>query len=276
MNLLYKIAPSQWNADAPNPFADDGQYGNSWSCFSTRGKDTYRYLIGRSKAGCWQLKFGRNNSEYRGRVVDFIGYENRNGRTVILDSEPGNYIEILLREIESEMPGLGTVRESDPKYVLHSTSLEAWDHIKASGELVAAAFLKERWNFDDSDSEAAEYIRNEPPDYKEYVMLGIIGGGFTEIVVASYQTRKMITDENVEYSPGARLYIKNHAIIADGLGVRDGVHTMKVHRRLPLENYLAVVVTRDDVRLEKDEKHWTPKLFAEKADRRFEKLLAGA
>ena len=115
--------------------------------------------------------------------------------------------------------------------------------------------------------------QQERPEYKEYVMFGGIEGGFTEIVVASYQKRKMICDENVEYSPGARLYIKNHEIINDKIDVRDGLHLMKVYKRLPLKKYLAAVVTKEDVCLEKEENFWTPKRFAAKANIEFERLL---
>lgn len=154
------------------------------------------------------MKYGQNNEEYKSHIIDFIRYENANGRTVILDTEFGQEIEILIKALIDVTPFPGIIRKTDPEYVLHSTSIDAWNKIKTLGEITAAAFLRERWNFDDSESETAKYIKNEPPEYKECVMFGGIGGGFTEIVVASYQKKKMICDENVEYTPGARLYIQ--------------------------------------------------------------------
>lgn len=67
--------------------------------------------------------------------------------------------------------------------------------------------------------------------------------------------------------------IKNHEIINDKIDVRDGLHLMKVYKRLPLKKYLAAVVTKEDVCLEKEESFWTPKTFAAKANMEFERLL---
>ena len=69
------------------------------------------------------------------------------------------------------------------------------------------------------------------------------------------------------YRPGARFYFDAEAIALDGLLVRDGLH-VKVERRLPLAAYLLWTATPENV--DPDETEWTPKKFAEKADKSFE------
>jgi hypothetical protein len=74
-----------------------------------------------------------------------------------------------------------------------------------------------------------------------------------------------VTDENATYEPGVRLYFDNHRIIEDGLGVRDGLHLMKVHRRLPLEPYLLAAVRAADLDPVR-EGGWTLRSFVARAN----------
>ena len=123
-------------------------------------------------------------------------------------------------------PLRGVPRPSDPEFLIHSTTHEVWEEIRSAGEMRAAAYLPERWNLDDEDNETNRYLRSEPPEYREYIMFGGMTGS-SELVLASYRARKFIMDENAEYRPGVRIYVKNYEIIKDKIGIRDGIHTMK-------------------------------------------------
>ena len=269
----YVIAPTGWKIDDPNPFSTDGLYANNWSCFSTRGTFTYRFFTGRSKSGCWHIQFKIRNEEYKDHLADFIRYENKNRRTVIVDTQFGDdFIQIIQKQMDLT-PTPGFQRETDPEYILHSTTNETWKCIKESGVMIAAAYLKERWNFTDTDNPTDQYVKNEPPEYKEYIMFGGVGSGNTEMIVASYQKKRFINNENIEYVPGARIYLKNWEIIRNHLDTRDGIHLMKVHRELPIDKYIAAVVTRDDLTLKEEEEYWTPKLFADKSNMEFRRIV---
>ena len=57
---------------------------------------------------------------------------------------------------------------------------------------------------------------------------------------------------------------------AAGLATRDGVHTLKVRDRLPLQPYLVAAATVADVDPQGTVETWTPRLFLERANAWFE------
>lgn len=268
--IQYEIAPENWTPDDENPFTSDGTYGNGWSCFSTTADFEFRFFTGRSKSGCWSIQFRKGNQEYQEHLGDFLIYENGNYRTVILDLEKKDEAKQIVARCLGETLMSGFRRSNDAQYMVHSTTEEAWRSIEASGELTAAAFLRERWNFDDEDNGTDAYLKDEPPEYKEYIMLGGIDTMAPELVVASYQARKFISDPDVQYEPGVRIYIRNYAIIDDQLDVRDGIHPMKVHKRIAIGRYLETAIRASNLELMPGEEYWTPKLFVQKANAAFQ------
>jgi hypothetical protein len=88
--------------------------------------------------------------------------------------------------------------------------------------------------------------------------------------MASKQAGDFRLDPDTSYTPGVRLYFDLHAIIRDGLGVRDGLHLVKVRNHLPLTPYLLGAVGLEDVAAGDPGKDWTPRLFTQQADRIFE------
>ena len=94
-------------------------------------------------------------------------------------------------------------------------------------------------------------------------------GSGSEIVVNSHLRGKPCFDPNALYEPQARMYFDAHKIIADGLALRDGTHTIKVYGALPLEGYLLRTVFAGDVALPAGEMYWTPTLFTEAANALF-------
>jgi hypothetical protein len=266
--LEYRFAPVGWQSDHPNPFAADGMYGDSWSCFSTLGTPDYDYLTCRTISGCWLFKLTIARVDYTTRLIDFVRYENKNGRTVIIETSSGVATASHIEALEKQTPSPGIIRDSDEPFLVHSTDATAWRKIQSAGELTATAFLSTGRNKSDPSDETAEYMRHEPPEYKEHIMFGSVSTTSTEVVVSAFQKKKMVLREDVEYDPGARIYIDNHTLIRDGLDVRDGLHTMKVHGHLSLK-YMAAVVTVDDVEMPHGLHRWTPRTFTEKANELF-------
>jgi hypothetical protein len=144
--------------------------------------------------------------------------------------------------------------------------LEAWAKIKEDGELRSVALLRSNGvNFGGIGLRAF----GEPEDYAEYVMLTGIDGIGPEHVVASWKRGCVFTEENTPYQPGARLYFDGHRMIQDDIVISDGLHTFKVHDRLPLEPYLVTAVTAVDVDPYGEMAEWTPRSFLDRANEYF-------
>ena len=108
----------------------------------------------------------------------------------------------------------------------------------------------------------------------DYIMFGIIDPTTPEKIVASYRAGRFVLDDDAVYEPGVRLYFDNHRMIVDHQIVRDGLHTAKVHKRLPLSPYLLAVIGVNDLDSRREVKLWTPQLFVERADKAFWSYLA--
>lgn len=269
----YLLAPDGWSPREGNPFTGDGSYGNEWSCLSVRASLLHGPFSGRSRSGCWMAGFGREDTGCEEGIADFIRYENGCGRTVILVSDDRDSITHTVKDALSCVPPSGTIRAGDPPCLIHSTTAAAWRAIEDSGELVARAFLPEGGGPSGmaEGDRVGSYMAAEPPEFADYVMFGAVGGGETELVVASRQHGRFDVDLDAPYEPGARLYLDNRAIIRDGLAVRDGLHAMKVRERLPLSRYLIAVVTPADL-VPDGGNTWTPNSFAQRANVRFSAL----
>ena len=161
------------------------------------------------------------------------------------------------------------VRPSDPRWVVHSTARDAWHNIRRCGELQSLAKLSVRGAYTGG---LGLDTFGEPEDYAHYIALGRIYGTGAEHVVASHQKGRIITDDDAEYQPGARLYFDGHRIIQDGLAVRDGVHLLKVRERLPLVPYLCAAVGVKEVDPHGSVSAWTPRLFLERANAHFQRV----
>ncbi len=270
---MYKKAPPGWSYIDPNPFTPDGSYELGWSSFCILDRDDDQFMTGRIGTGPFSARFGRRVKHLEVRLIDFLRYENGQGRIVIL-SFPGDMdIDQYIEEAQSKVPGPNVVRPDDPKIVVHSTTLEAWKKIRTDGQLKSAAELS-RSSFQpvriiESSSEVGRYLTDEPPEYSDYIMFGTITSTTPEKIVASYQAGRFVLDDNAIYEPGVRLYFDNQRMIRDDLIVRDGLHTTKVYKRLPLSAYLLAAIGVNDVDPCQEVKTWTLQSFMERADNLF-------
>jgi hypothetical protein len=196
------------------------------------------------------------------------------GRQVILAFPEGVDADEIIRSAWEATADQRAVRASDPAVVVHSTTREAWKAIERDGMLKSTARLHAEGCLPASPpaetSELAEYYRGEPEEYADYIMFGGLGHPAVESIVASKERGYFCLDSDVRYEPGVRLYFDLHAVIRDGLGVRDGLHIAKVRNHLPLKPYLLGAVGVEDIQ-DGASQDWTPKLFTREADRAFQR-----
>jgi hypothetical protein len=269
--MRYVVAPPEWTCTGRNPFTENGSYGLSWSGFVILDHDDDQYITGRGSNGLFSARFGRRVDHLKSRLTDFIHYENAYGRTVIVSAPPDVSVDRFVAEAVAETPGPQVIRADDPEVIVHATTVEAWRSIQSAGELVAASQLpsKPRLASSATGSEVEQYYENEPPEYHDFIMFAPLGATTPEKVLASYRAGRFLLSDDVVYEPGVRLYLDNHAIIRAGLDTRDGLHTAKVHGRLPLSPYLLAGIGVPDVDEQGHVATWTPRTFVERADSLF-------
>jgi hypothetical protein len=257
------IAPPGWEPDQPNPFSADGSY-EGWSCFRlTEAHDDW-IRNGCEPSGLYLISLGRRCVHVERRLGDFLRYETAQGRKAIVAGLSEQQVQQALTTTVEPT----TVRCGDPRWMVHATSLEAWAAIRACGELRPFALLPEA-----GKRAIGELLLNDPPDYAQHVALGEIDKIGPEFVVACRQAGKMLPNPDVAYEPGARLYFDAHAIIHDGLAVRDGLHPLKVRDRLPLNPYLIAAITVADLPPLPEGQRWKTTLFLQQANVHFTKML---
>lgn len=261
--MEYFKAPQEWKYTDRNPFTEDGAYGWEWSCFCLLDSEGDQFYTGKSGSGLFSARFGRGVKNLEHRLVDFLRYENAQGRKVMLSFPDDVDIDAYVRQALLRAPEERSVRPDDPRVVVHSTTSDAWKSILKDRELKAASQLALKRSGTGEPSEVELYYRNEPPEYKDYIMFGDVDSPASEMVLASVAKGRFVMSEDAEYQPGVRLYFDNHRLIADGLGVRDGLHLVKVRTSLPLEPYLLAAVTVEDVDPEGTVEVWTLRKFVE-------------
>jgi hypothetical protein len=129
----YFIAPARWTPDAENPFSDDGAYGPGWSYLAIIDGDNFRH--GQTPDGLFGMRFGREMPDFSARLADFLRYEAEHGRTVIVAAADDRGCAATIALALDETPAGPPVRPSDPRWMVHSTSADAWPAICACGEL---------------------------------------------------------------------------------------------------------------------------------------------
>lgn len=263
--MIY-YAEDNWTPLKNNPFSDDGQYGENWSAFVYDAHIDYctNMLNG---AKVYTLRVSPEFDFQHERLFDFVRYETSYNRNLIIKSIEieGGHIKKSIDELEYD--DLTKVRETDPKWMVHSSTKELWKSIKETGSLLSPSELKERHI---EVKEIGLKALMEPKDYSEYIMLDVLNG-CGEIVVNSRQLGHVCTDPNASYNPGIRLYFDAHRIIEDGLATRDGLHLLKVKKELPLERYLVGVIEKD---LLEPKDVWTPTTYTEAANNYFLNTIA--
>jgi hypothetical protein len=270
--MKYLKAPSGWAPEVGNPFSSDGRYGDEWICFRIHPTDDHANCCGGGRKSVYTLCLGRKTANLNQRLSDFLRYGNGLGRNVILSFPENMNVDSFVQESLGNAEANDFVRKDDPKWVVHSTSLEAWSNIRKDGMLKSRSVQeKEGCN---SRGGIGFDLLGETPEFVEYIMFGTIDSLSPEFVVASQKAGRILTEADAEYQPGARLYFDNHQIIRKGLAVRDGIHTMKIHRRLSLVPFLVAAVSAAELESEKNVPYWTPQTFISEANLEFQRKAA--
>jgi hypothetical protein len=252
--MMYLKAPSRWKPSDPNPFSDKGIYGPAWSCFCIEGMDRRANFCGGGKTGPFVFRLGVDCLSLTSSLADFLRYERQHGRQVIVACPESMDVDALVRQALRDTPPPAIVRPADPRWVVHSTTLDAWASIRADGRVKSLATLRREGK---RVSGLGQDELGEPPDYADYVVLGRVDEVNAEHVVSSRQKGRIVTDTDLPYRPGIRLYFNNHRIIRAGLVVRDGLHTTKVHHELSLSPHMAASVSVTEL----PDQAWTPGTF---------------
>ena len=203
---------------------------------------TIRWLRAEPATVPSRLRADRHVPHLQNRLIDFLHYENAHGRTVILLFPKGVDVDAAVAQALARTPHADVVRPDDPAFIVHSTTLAAWEMIGRDGQLRAASHLAQQLRSLEPASDLERYLQGEPPEYSDYIMFGEIGSTTPERIVASYQAGRFMFDDDAVYEPGVRLYFDNHRIIRDNRITRDGLHTTKVRGQLPLTRYLLAAI----------------------------------
>lgn len=131
--MIY-IADSFWYPTDSNPFTIDGTYGHNWSAFIYDHEISYftNIYLG---AKLYVLRVCPDVDKEFLRLFDFLTYELSYERNVILKVCQGMDAVSVMTQFNS-VPHAITYGSSDEKYMVHSTTLSAWELIKKDGELV--------------------------------------------------------------------------------------------------------------------------------------------
>ncbi|EHI97375.1 hypothetical protein CDLVIII_0649 [Clostridium sp. DL-VIII] len=258
MCKIYK-APIGWNPTRLNPFTTTGYYGKEWSVFIYDEEIRHHSNIYENTRVYVVQVNPEVDSKYE-RLFDYLTYETKHRRNVILSlPKHVNFDEVL--KMFDNFHSDNEFRESDGKYLVHSTTKESWESIKKSGVLLSPNKLKKQGI---SILEIGLKPMLEPDDYSDYVMLDVLEG-CGELVVNSRQLGSVCITPDIKYIPGVRIYFDAELIIKDGLGTRDGLHILKIKDRLPLDKYLLDVISAESFQ----KKEWTPTTFTNEANRYF-------
>lgn len=248
----------KWEETNTNPVTEEA-YDDSWAVFVLTDSKSYNLFVGSADGCAYTIRFSRYaNEDWRLALCDFIEYNESTGKNSILVLSKEE-----LEEAKKAYAGHSfrepALRAGEPRFLVHSTSLESYKSIQKDGMLKSFNRLH-------IPGEPIGSKLGDPRDFRDYIMFS--GGGVTgELVVSARQKGRITMDADSRYCPGARLYFDGERIAADGLLVRDGCH-LKVKDCLPLEPYLLYAATAEGLGLK--DIAATPKEFSQMADQQFE------
>lgn len=262
--MLYRFDEG-FNENKINPITNK-PYDDSWIIFCLTDSPEYHMMNGGEVKAGYTLKVSKNYPDWMMSVCDFIEFQESINKNIILSISEED-LQLARNYYHGHHYNDNFLRNGEPDVLIHSTTSENWSHIQADGCLKS-------WNTINCENELWEdypigTMLGDPPDFSDYIMFSD-GGISSEIVVLSKQMGSITMNQNMQYTPGARLYFDINRIAQDGLLVRDGCH-LKVKDRLPLYPYLLWVADWQSVGLITPTS--TPKEFTERANTKFNELF---
>jgi hypothetical protein len=146
------------------------------------------------------------------------------------------------------------------EWAVHSTDKKSLESIIKMGKLLS------RIELDKQEIKYLDFGRkhlNEPYDYYDFIEFGEIDRYAGEIVVAS-KIQNRFANENDEYNPGGRIYIKKETLMGQN-GYIEFLDHYCIKGMLDLSKAEHKIISVDDFRNGK----WTPRIFTEEANKLF-------
>lgn len=239
-----------------------GSYEHGWICLRLTDEAEYEVFCSGRELYCAAIS--KRHPGWKYRVMDFVEYSLEQGKDVLFSGKREDYEEAR-RIYAGHHHKDRKLRPHEIRVLVHSATPEGYPSIVRMGALKSRKLLIQEGVISESKPSIGRKLC-APEDFEDYVMLcdDSVSG---EIVVASKQLGRIEPSTFVQYRPGARFYFDAEALALDGLLVRDGLH-IKVEKKIPLAAYLLWTATPENV--DPNEKHWTPRTFAERADKSFE------
>ena len=259
------FAPDSWHLGDPNPL-DGTLFDAGWVGLYFTDIDDEQFWNGTSKSCLFSIRFNASVPGLEERVADSLRYHSQAGRRIIVGSDQKIDLRALLEQILAKHPPVAGIRETDARYVVHSTSEENWHRIQSDMKLKSPVMLH---------GEGAECdpighrLLGDPDDFLDYIHFAPYQTMHTEYVVLSAQRGTIVCKSDAEYHPGTRIYLDNHEMIKAGLITRDGLHHSKARGTVDLKRFMVFSVEGFTVR-----EMWTPAEFAAYATRRLEEHLS--
>lgn len=191
-------------------------------------------FMGRGPSGIWSVGL----KEDINRVKILLRYEISNNRKVILWSKNRKQIydlQNIIRDKNINNSGQGSY--SDCKYLCHSTTINSFKEIIKDKALLSYNELIRL-------GKVVNTIRGslrEPEDFFDYIDLAKINSLAPEKVVASREYKELNFDLNKSYTPGVRIYFDKKKLESLPGACSDGLHILKVFKRLELKHALNIV-----------------------------------
>lgn len=195
-------------------------------------------------------------------LVEFIEYEERNGRECRLECENTALLELVRAKLKHkdvyrnvERPALITECTACPKrkgcttqYVCHTTSIENAALILQSGKLLSA-FKARNLPVEELMRESRN-AANDPADYFEYIMFAWGNCQAGDRLVMERKLGRFPTEDDLSthFTPGVRFFFRYDTLAKHPRATFDGVLPLKIKDELFLENWVFRIVIPENER----------------------------
>ena len=136
-------ANSDWSPLDKNPFSKDGKYGQKWSMF-IYDESVKHYTQIDNNAKVFTIRVSIKEDKDYERLKDFVNYETKYDRNVIIQVNKES-IDIIKMAVSDFIGNDNTIiRDTDPMWLVHSTTAVAWQEIKKSKFLYSPSELRKQ------------------------------------------------------------------------------------------------------------------------------------
>ena len=130
--------------------------------------------------------FGLQDATLIPRLADYLRYEEAQHRNMIVSCPLHTSHERLVTQALEETPSQNRVRKSDPRWIVHSTTLERGKRILSDGASKSQRLLIEEGDLSAHQTGYSNF--REPPDDLDHVNFAAVASPWAEAVVRSNHT----------------------------------------------------------------------------------------